>query len=173
MGQEVNKTIVLVGLMGAGKTAIGTRLAKHLSVTFVDTDHLIEEKAGKTVSKIFEEQGEKMFRDMERAVIAEEIAKSPHVMATGGGAFMDAATRTLIKQKAISVWLQADLDTLLGRVSRKNTRPLLEKGDKAAVLKELMEKRYPTYAEADIVVESTDGPHQATVDKIIEALSKL
>jgi shikimate kinase len=170
MGHEVNKTIVLVGLMGAGKTAIGKRLADRLGVAFVDTDHLIEEQQGRSISSIFEKEGEGHFRELERSAIRAELEKPPHVLATGGGAFMEAATRALIKEKGMSVWLRADFETLLERVSRKSTRPLLEKGDKAKILKELMEKRYPVYAEADMVVDTTAGPHEIVVDKIIEAL---
>jgi shikimate kinase len=170
MTHEVNKTIVLVGLMGAGKTAIGKRLADALGVAFVDTDHLIEEKEGRSISEIFQKEGERHFRHLEREAIRQELAKPPHVLATGGGAFMEADTRALIKEKGLSVWLRAEFETLLERVSRKSTRPLLEKGDKAKILKELMEKRYPVYAEADMVVDTTAGPHEIVVEKIIEAL---
>jgi shikimate kinase len=156
--------------MGAGKTAIGKRVAEHLAVPFVDIDHLIEQETGLTVSAIFEKEGEAHFRKLERETIARELAKPAHVMATGGGAFMNEGTRALIKAKGFSVWLRADYETLLERVSRKSTRPLLEKGDKAKILKDLMEKRYPVYAEADMVVDTTSGPHQIVVNQIIDAL---
>lgn len=170
MTKEITKTIVLVGLMGAGKTSIGERLAASLHLPFVDIDHAIEAEQGMSVTDIFAKQGEAAFRRMEHDCIAAYLRGEPHIMATGGGAFMQQDTRTLIKKEAVSVWLHAELDVLVERVSRKNTRPLLETGDKYSIMKKLMEERYPIYGEADIVIESTDAPHEEVVKRIIEAL---
>ena len=152
----LDRPIVLVGLMGVGKTTIGRRLAQRLSLPFVDADEEIESAAGMTISEIFERYGEPHFRDGERRVIARLIDGLPKVIATGGGAFMNDETRALIKERSISVWLKADLDVLVRRVSRKDSRPLLSGKDPLAVLTELAEKRYPVYAQADIMVETGD-----------------
>lgn len=165
-----NRTIALVGLMGAGKTSVGKRLAAALNMPFRDADEEIEKAAGRSVSDIFATFGEAHFRDGERRVIARLLDEAPHVMATGGGAFMNDETRALIKSKAVSIWLKADVDTLARRVGRKDTRPLLSGKDPRQVLADLAAVRYPVYAEADIVIESGDAPHQATVDAIIRAL---
>ena len=167
---QVDRTIVLVGLMGAGKSAIGRRLASRLGMPFVDADTEIERAAGCSIRDIFELHGEGAFRDGERRVIARLLARPPHVLATGGGAFMDADTRATIRERGISIWLRADLDLLVSRVSRRNDRPLLAGGDSRAVLQRLMEERHPIYAEADIVVESMDGPHEQTVQSVLNAL---
>ena len=165
------KPLVLVGLMGAGKTAVGRRLAAKLEVSFVDADSEIEAAAGCTIEEIFESHGEQAFRDGERRVVARLLETEPvHVLATGGGAFMDPETRALIKEKAVSVWLRADLEVLFERVSRRSHRPLLKTADPKAKLAELMALRYPVYAEADIVVDSGAGPVGAMVERVIEAI---
>ena len=166
------KTVALVGLMGAGKSSIGRRLAQSLALPFVDADTEIESAAGATIEEIFVRDGEAVFRNGERRVIARLIEGPPQVLATGGGAFMDPTTRALIREHAISVWLRADLDVLLARVVRRSNRPLLKAGDPRAVLMKLMEERYPVYAEADLTVESVDGPPEATLAKVIEALEQ-
>lgn len=166
------KTIALVGLMGAGKSSIGRRLAQALSLPFVDADTEIEAAAGSTIEEIFARDGEATFRNGERRVIARLIEGPPQVLATGGGAFMDPHTRALLHQHAISIWLRADLDVLLARVARRSNRPLLKAGDPRAVLTRLMDERYPVYAEADLTVDLVDGPPEATLAKVIEALEQ-
>lgn len=165
-GPAFPRTIVLVGLMGAGKSCIGRRLAVRLDVPFSDADQEVERAAGMTIPEIFESYGEASFRDCERRVIARLLRCRPHVLATGGGAFMNDQTRALIKARAISVWLRADLDLLVRRTAKRSTRPLLEQGDPRAVLRELMAKRDPVYAEADVTVDSVDGPPETTVQKV-------
>src|SRR5581483_1218414 len=164
------RSIVLVGLMGAGKSCIGKRLAQHYGLPFVDADREIEAAAGCSISDIFEVHGEQAFRDGERRVIARLLGNPRHVMATGGGAFMDPQTRRLIKDKAISIWLRAELDQLLKRVARRNDRPLLKNVDQRTKLSELIAVRYPIYAEADLVVDSADGPPEMTLDRVLHAL---
>lgn len=164
------RCVVLVGLMGAGKTTIGRRLARALALPFVDADEEIERAAGRSVADIFSTYGEAHFRDGERRVIARLLACPPMVLATGGGAFVDASTRMLIKASAISIWLNAELDVLVRRVSRRNTRPLLTGGDPRAVLERLLLERAPFYAEADITIDSPPGPHERTVEAIVSAL---
>ncbi|MCG8440333.1 MAG: shikimate kinase [Caulobacterales bacterium] len=166
------RAVTLVGLMGVGKTTIGRRLASALRLPFFDADTEIERAAALTVAEIFERFGETYFREGERRVIARILDGTPLVLATGGGAFMDPSTRALIKQKALSVWLRADLDVLMRRVSRRDTRPLLRTEDPRAVMRRLMEERYPVYAQADIVVDSLDGPHERTVAIALEALRR-
>jgi len=167
----LSRTVAIVGLMGAGKSSIGRRLAQRLKVPFVDADSEIEAAAGATIEEIFERHGEPAFRDGERRVIARLLEGPVRVIATGGGAFMDPATRQLMRERAISVWLKADLDLLLPRVLRRNNRPLLKTGEPRAVLERLIEERYPIYAEADITVDSPDGPPDATVELVIAALA--
>ena len=167
---RIDCTVVLVGLMGAGKSAIGRRLAARLGMPFVDADTEIERAAGCSISDIFEIHGEAAFRDGERRVIARLLARPPHVLATGGGAFMDPETRAAIRASGISVWLRAELDLLVSRVSRRNDRPLLTGGEPRAILQRLMNERHPIYAEADVVVESMDGPHEQTVQTVLSAL---
>ncbi len=164
------RTIVLVGLMGAGKTNIGRRLAARLGLPFIDADAEIEAAAGETIEEIFKRHGEAAFRDGERRVIARLLDGPVHVLATGGGAFMDAQTRERIRERGISVWLRAEIDTLLARVARRDNRPLLKAGDPRAVLTALMEKRHPVYAEADLIVDSIEGPPELTLNRVIEAL---
>lgn len=166
------KTVALVGLMGAGKSSIGRRLAQALALPFIDADNEIESAAGATIEEIFARDGEAAFRNGERRVIARLLDGPPQILATGGGAFMDPATRTLIRQRAISVWLRADLETLLTRVARRNNRPLLKNGDPRAVLAKLMAERYPVYAEADLTIDTVDGPPEATLAKVIDALER-
>lgn len=167
-----DKTLVLVGLMGAGKTSVGRRLADRLGLRFVDADAEIEAAAGMTIADIFAAHGESHFRDGERRVIARLLEDHGQVLATGGGAYMDPLTRRHISDKAISIWLKADLDVLFRRVSRRKTRPLLNKQDPKGVLEKLIQERYPVYAEADIVVESMDAPHEVMVEKILTALDE-
>ena len=164
------KTIVLVGLMGAGKSCIGKRLAHRLGLAFVDADHEVERAAGCSIAEIFERHGEANFRDGERRVIARLLDNPVHVLATGGGAFMDPRTRALIGERAISIWLRADLDLLLRRVARRNDRPLLQVAEPRQKLAELMTQRHPVYAEADIAVDSADGPPDVTLERVVEAL---
>jgi shikimate kinase len=167
---RVPKTIALVGLMGAGKTSIGRRLALTLGLPFLDADTEIEAAAGLTIEEIFARDGEAAFRSGERRVIARLLDNPTHVLATGGGAFMDPATRALIRARAISIWLKADLELLYARVSRRGNRPLLKNGEPRTVLARLIEERYPIYAEADLTVQSVDGPPEATLEKVVETL---
>lgn len=168
---EIDRSIVMVGLMGAGKSSIGRRLATRLGLPFVDADTEIEAAAGCTIAEFFERHGEAEFRDGERRVIARLLEGQPKVLATGGGAFMDAETRAAIAEQGISVWLRADLDTLVRRTARRNDRPLLNNADPARTLEGLMETRHPVYAQADIVVESNDGPPDETVERVVDALA--
>jgi len=165
------KPLVLVGLMGAGKTAVGRRVASQLGIPFIDADAEIEKAAGCTISEIFTREGEEGFRAGERRVVARLLDTEPiHVLATGGGAFMEQDTRTLIKKMGISLWLRADLDVLFERVSRRSHRPLLKTADPKGTLAELMEKRYPVYAEAELIVDSGEGPIGAMVERVMAAL---
>ncbi|WP_374472367.1 shikimate kinase [Phenylobacterium sp.] len=166
------RTIALVGLMGVGKSSAGRRLANALDLPFRDADSEVEAAAGRSISDIFSDLGEAAFREGERRVIARLLDQPPHVLATGGGAFINPETRALIKSKAVSVWLKADLDVLARRVSRKDTRPLLAGKDPLQVLKAQAEVRYPAYAEADITVETGDTAHHVTVDQVIRALTQ-
>jgi shikimate kinase len=166
-----DRTIALVGLMGAGKSCIGRRLAARLELPFVDADREIEEAAGCSIPEIFARHGEQAFRDGERRVILRLLEGPPHVLATGGGAFMDARTREAIRGRAVSVWLRADLELLLRRVSRRNDRPLLQVADPRIRLTQLMAERHPVYAEADIIVDSADGPPEATLERVLAALA--
>jgi shikimate kinase len=168
----LQRTIVLVGLMGAGKTTIGKRLATILQSTFVDSDQEIVEAAGCSISDIFEIYGEEMFRDLEQKVLLKILDRPPLILATGGGAFMNGAVREKIKQKATSVWLKAELEVLVERVSRRDSRPLLKKGDKRAILTKLMDERYPVYNDADIVIDSNNGLHESIVTRVVEAMKK-
>ena len=164
------RSIVLVGLMGVGKTTVGRRLASLLHLPFLDADHEIEEAAGCSVTEIFARFGEPAFRDGERRVIARLLEGPRHVLATGGGAFMDPRTREAIKARGISIWLKADLDLLMDRVARKGTRPLLQNRDPRGTMERLVAERYPIYAEADLMVESREGPHDRVVKSIVQAL---
>ena len=166
-----HRTIVLVGLMGAGKSKIGRRLALRLGLPFFDSDQEIEAAAGETIEEIFANRGERVFRDGERRVITRLLAKPVHVLATGGGAFMDPLTRLVIRKRGVSLWLRADLDVLAQRVSRRSDRPLLKAGDPRAILAELIEHRHPIYAEAAVTIDSGEGSPEATVNRAIMGLA--
>ncbi|RKQ68317.1 MULTISPECIES: shikimate kinase [Oceanibaculum] len=170
--KHIPKTIALVGLMGAGKSAVGRRLAARMGLPFIDADTAIEEAAGCTIEEIFARHGEPEFRDGERRVIQRLLESEPlHVLATGGGAFVNVQTRARLKQQAVTIWLRADLETLLERVAKRSNRPLLKQGDPRAVLEKLIADRYPIYAEADIVVDTAPGPVEETVDRVLAALT--
>ena len=160
------RSIVLVGMMGAGKSSIGRRLASRLGIPFIDADTEIESAAGMTIPEIFEKHGEPYFRAGEARVIARLLDNGPQVLATGGGSVMDPQTRALIGQKGISIWLKADIDVLLKRTKRRNNRPLVEK------IKDLLPVREPIYAQADIIIQSRDEPHDAIIDEIMGELPK-
>jgi len=164
------RTVALVGLMGAGKSAIGKRLAIRLGLPFVDADDEIERAAGCSIAEFFTRYGEAEFRAGERRVIARLLDKPPHVLSTGGGAYIHPETRALMRAKAVTVWLRAELDVLFDRVRRRGHRPLLRQGDPKETLGRLMTERYPIYAEADIIVDSTAQPADRTTDQVIEAL---
>lgn len=164
--------IVLVGLMGAGKTSVGRRLAERLGFPFVDADHAIEEAAGKPIAEIFADHGEPYFREGERRVIARLMRNGSQVLATGGGAYMNDETRARIQQEGVSVWLSADLPLLMKRVMKRQDRPLLRTEDPEAVMRGLMEKRYPVYGLADVKVESRDVAHAQMVNDVIKALGR-
>lgn len=166
----LTQPIVLVGLMGVGKTTVGKRLATRLGLRFLDADAEIEKAADMTVSEMFERYGEDAFRDGERRVISRLLGTQPMILATGGGAFMNEQTRALIKEKALSIWLDADVKILADRVSRRDTRPLLRGQDPLVVLTELAAKRNPIYAEAHIRVASNRAPHDETVKAIMKEL---
>ena len=164
-------TVVLIGLVGSGKTSIGRRLAARLGVQFIDADSEIEAAAGSSIHDIFELHGEQAFRDGERRVIARLLDGPVHVLATGGGAFLTGETRDRIAKSAVSVWLRASLDTLVKRVERSRTRrPLLETGDPREILSALVDERYPVYEEADIIVDTGEGPHEPVVETIVQEL---
>ena len=167
-----DRPIVLVGLMGAGKSTVGRRLAERLGLPFVDSDEEIERAAGCPIAEIFERFGEAGFRDGERRVVRRLIDGEPKVIATGGGAFIDPETRALILERCIAVWLDADVATLAGRVGRRSHRPLLAGKDPIALLTELAAIRGPAYAEAHLRVASDSGFHERTVDRIVEALAR-
>jgi shikimate kinase len=167
---QLTRTVALVGLMGVGKSTVGRKLAEQLGAPFVDSDEEIEKAAGLSVQEIFDRLGEPEFRRGERRVIERLVNGPPIVLATGGGAYMDPETRALLKEKATTVWLRADLDTIWKRVSRRDTRPLLKKDNPKQVLAELNAARAPVYAEADIVIDSGDGPSTIAVKAIREAL---
>lgn len=166
-----SRSIVLVGMPGCGKSAIGRRLAPRLDLPFVDADEEIEQAAGKSIKEIFADHGEAYFRDGERRVIARLLASGPQVLATGGGAMMLEETRENIRRAGVTIWVKADLPVLVRRVSKRTNRPLFEDRDPETVMKELMEARYPVFATADIAVESRDVPHDVIVEEIIETLA--
>jgi shikimate kinase len=167
-----NKTIALVGLSGVGKSSVGRRLALALGMPFRDADAEVEAAAGRPIAEIFAQYGEAAFRDGERRVIARLLADAPHVLATGGGAFVHPETRALIKAQAISIWLKADIEVLARRVGRKHSRPLLAGKDPLDTLTAQANARYPIYAEADIEVETGDTPHQIAVEAILKVLAE-
>jgi shikimate kinase len=168
----LDRSIVLVGLMGVGKSTVGRRLAKRLGVGFVDSDEEIERAADRSIAEIFEHYGEESFRDGERRVIARLIDGSPKVIATGGGAFLNDETRALILERCIAVWLDADLEVLAERVSRRDQRPLLRGKEPLPVLEGLATIRNPVYAEAHLRVRSQPAPHERAVERIIAALAE-
>ena len=166
------RSIVLVGMMGVGKSSIGRRLGTRLGLPFVDADAEIEKAAGMSIADIFARHGEADFRSGEARVIARLLEGGPQVLATGGGAIMNADTRTGIKSKGVSVWLAADFDVLMRRISkRKNDRPMLQTPDPEATLRQLLAEREPVYAQADITVQSREVPHDAIVNEIMTALA--
>lgn len=169
---ESDKSIVLIGLMGAGKTSIGRRLADALSLDFKDTDDEIIKAAGCSIADIFELYGEAEFRDLEERVIDRILHEPACVIATGGGAYMRENTRIKIDQNAITVWLRADLDILVERTGRRGGRPLLEQGNPREILKNLMDERYPIYANADVIVDTGPSGHDITVRKIVTSLQE-
>lgn len=164
------KTLVLVGLMGAGKTSVGRKLAQTLQLPFADSDHEIENVSRMTVPELFEAYGEVEFRALEQRVVTRLVADGPAVIGTGGGAFMNADTRAAIRASGISIWLKADIDTLMERVARRQNRPLLKTSDPRAVMRKLMEDRYPVYGEADVTIVSRDARHATIAAEIIKAV---
>ncbi len=167
---SLNRTVALVGMMGAGKTSVGKRLAARLGVPFKDADHEIEAAAGLIVAEIFEKHGEPEFRSGERRVIARLLSEPPLVLATGGGAYMDPATRAAMKERAFTVWLRAPIELLLARTAKRQTRPLLNNSDPRGTLERLLEQRAPVYAEADYVVDCVDGPKDVAVEQVMTML---
>ena len=172
---SLNKTVALVGMMGAGKTSIGKRLATRLAVGFRDADHEIEKAAGMTVAEIFAKYGEPEFRRLERSVIVRLLGEAPHILATGGGAYIDDHTRGAMRANAFTIWLKAPIDILLGRVKKRQehdkSRPLLNNDDMRGTLERLLTVRGPVYAQADMTLESADEPHAVLLDKIVAALT--
>jgi len=166
------RAIVLVGMMGAGKSSIGRRLASELGIPFVDADTEIEKAAGMSIADMFQSKGEPYFRAGEARVIARLLDCGAQVLATGGGAFMNEQTRTLVRENGISIWLKADLDVLLRRIKRRVDRPLLQNGDPAVTLTQLLQQRDPVYAEADVTIQSRDVPHETIMTEIILALAE-
>jgi shikimate kinase len=167
-----SRPVVLVGMMGAGKTTVGRRLATRLGIPFRDADQEIERAAGMSVADLFAAHGEASFREGEARVIKRLLEETPHVLATGGGAVTSAATRELIRDLAVSIWIKADLETIVRRATRRGTRPLLKSGDPKETISRLMAERENFYAAADIHVDSQPGPHSNTVDLIVEELDR-
>ncbi|MBZ9678294.1 shikimate kinase [Mesorhizobium sp. ES1-1] len=172
LGQLGNRSIVFVGLMGAGKTAIGRKVATMLSLPFVDSDQEIESVSRMTVPELFERYGEGEFRALEQRVILRVLENGPQVLSTGGGAFMNAQTREAIAAHGVSVWLKAELDLLMERVSKKQNRPLLKSADPRAVLERLMGERYPVYAISDVTVPTRDDRKEIIAAEVLEALCR-
>src|SRR5580692_6847615 len=172
LGLLGSRSIVLVGMMGVGKSSIGRRLGARLGVPFVDADAEIEKAAGMSIADIFARHGEESFRSGEARVIARLLDGGPQVLATGGGAVMNADTRAAIKDKGVSIWLNADFDVLMKRISkRKNDRPMLQTADPAATLRQLLVEREPFYAQADLTIQSREVPHDAIVSEIVKAIA--
>ena len=167
-----SRSVVFVGLMGAGKTAIGRRVAAILGLPFTDSDHEIESVSRMTIPDLFERYGEAEFRSLEQRVIVRVLESGPQVLSTGGGAFMNGQTRDAIASYGLSVWLKADVDTLLERVSKKQNRPLLKDSDPRAVLEKLMAERYPVYALADVTVATRDERKEVIAGEVIEAIGR-
>lgn len=169
---HLKQTIALVGMMGAGKSSIGRRLASKLNVPFRDADAEIEAAAGCSINEIFDRFGEMAFRDGERKVIARLLREPPHVLATGGGAFIDPETHARIKASALSVWINVPEGILISRVQRRDTRPLLRNGDTKEIVSRLLREREPVYAEADFTIDGEDSPHSTAVERILCALQE-
>ena len=165
-----SRTIVFVGLMGAGKTAIGRNIAHALGIPFADSDHEIEHVSRMTIPDLFEQYGEAEFRSLERRVIARLLKSGPAVLSTGGGAFMNESTRRAIARRGVSIWLRADLDVLMSRVTRKQNRPLLKNRNPRAKMQMLMDERYPVYGTANITVETRDDRKEVIADEVLRAL---
>lgn len=170
LGKRLDRPVVLVGLMGVGKSTVGRRLAKRLGLSFVDSDAEIEGAAGYPAAEVFERYGERDFRDGERRLVARLVEGEIRVIATGGGAYVDPGTRKLLNERAITIWLDAPVDILAERTSRRDTRAQLRNGDPKAVLEKLSQERRPSYEEAHIHVKSGDGAHKDVVDAIVSAL---
>lgn len=168
----LRRTIALVGMMGVGKSSLGRRLAARLKVPFRDSDTEVELAAGCTITEIFERYGEDAFRSCERKVIARLLELPPLVLATGGGSYADAEIRAAIQRSAVSVWIRAPVDVLVERVGRRDTRPMLKNGDPRDIIARLLDARAPLYGQAEIHVETDDGPHQAQVNRILAALGE-
>ncbi|HEX3431961.1 MAG TPA: shikimate kinase [Rhizomicrobium sp.] len=167
---RLNRTVALVGMMGAGKSSIGRRLAAQLEVPFCDADAEIEKAAGCSISEIFERFGEPEFREGERRVILRLLKEPPHVLATGGGALLSAETRAEIAKQTFSVWLDAPIELLLARIERRDTRPLLRNGNPRETLERLLRERESLYSQANFAIEAQEGPHQVAVECILRAL---
>jgi shikimate kinase len=167
---RLKRTVALVGMMGAGKSSLGRRLATRLDVTFRDADTEIENAAGCSINEIFARFGEPAFRDGERKVVARLLGLPPHVLATGGGAFADDETRARIKDQAVSIWINVPLQSLIERVGRRDTRPMLKDGDPVEIMTRLYKEREPLYAQADITINSEDGPHKSVVESTLNML---
>ena len=165
------RSIVLVGLMGAGKSSVGKRLAARLGLSFIDADNAIEQAAGLTIPEIFARHGETYFRDGERRVIARLLREGPQVLATGGGAYMSEETRLAIRERGVSVWLRAEFDVLMRRVRRRSDRPLLKTEDPEMTMRRLIDERYPVYAQSDLTIQSMDVAHEVVVESIVQALN--
>lgn len=170
LGKRLDRPVVLVGLMGVGKSTVGRRLARRLGLSFVDSDAEIEGASGYPAAEVFERYGERDFRDGERRLVARLIEGEVRVIATGGGAYVDPGTRRLLNERAITIWLDAPIDILAERTSRRDTRAQLRNGDPKSVLERLAEERRPSYSEAHIHVKSGDGAHKDVVDAIVDAL---
>ena len=172
LGKRLDRPVVLVGLMGVGKSTVGRRLARRLGLSFVDSDAEIEDAAGYPAAEIFERYGERDFRDGERRLVARLIDGDVRVIATGGGAYIDPGTRKLLNERAITIWLDAPVDILAERTARRDTRAQLRNGDPKSVLQRLSQERRPSYEEAHIHVRSGDGAHSDVVEAIVQALEK-
>ena len=172
LAKRLDRPVVLVGLMGVGKSTVGRRLARRLGLDFVDSDAAIEDASGYSAAEVFERFGEQDFRDGERRLVARLIDGAVKVIATGGGAYVDSRTRQLLNERAITVWLDAPVEVLAERTSRRDTRPLLRNDDPKATLERLNDERRPSYAEAHIHVQSSDGPHGDVVERIVAAIEQ-
>uniref|UniRef100_A0A2A4YT39 Shikimate kinase n=1 Tax=OCS116 cluster bacterium TaxID=2030921 RepID=A0A2A4YT39_9PROT len=165
-----NQSIVLIGLMGAGKTTLGRRLAKHLDLPFKDADQEIEAAAGMDVTEFFATFGEEKFREGEEKVISRLLDNGPQILATGGGAYMRQTTRDNIKRQGISIWLRGDLELLMNRIALRQTRPLLQVDNPKEVMQKLIDERYPVYAQANITIDTIDAPHNVMIEKLLDEM---